>query len=67
MEEMDKLAALNYLTINNPICIDCARGSLEQIRLAAGLYQLVKDIVADKQDTYTQQELNAKIIEATTF
>ena len=64
---MDKLAALKYITSHNPVCTDCARGNLEQVRKAAGLYQLVKDIIAGQQDSFSPQDLDAHITEATTF
>ncbi|MBC8486642.1 MAG: hypothetical protein H8D45_11450 [Bacteroidetes bacterium] len=64
---MDKLTALAYLVNNNPVCNDCARGNLEQIRLAAGLYQLVKDVLSSDNKLYEQQELDTKVLQATTF
>ncbi len=64
---MDKLSALKYLTTNQPICDNCFRGNLEQVRMAAGLYQLVKDIMAAKQETFNQEDLDAKITEVTSF
>jgi hypothetical protein len=67
MESMDKLTALSYLTANQPICDNCLRGNLEQVRMAAGLYQLVKDIMTAKQETFSQEDLDTKIREVTTF
>ncbi len=64
---MDKLSALKYLTTNQPICDNCLRGNLEQVRMAAGLYQLVKDIMADKQETFSKEDIDAKITEVTSF
>ncbi|MBC8488411.1 MAG: hypothetical protein H8D45_20480 [Bacteroidetes bacterium] len=67
MEKMDKLAALSYLAINNPVCENCVRGNMEEIRIAAGLYQLVKDIVLGDKETFKQKELETMIRDATTF
>ena len=67
MEKMDKHTALVYIVRNNPVCTDCARGNLEQIRLAAGLYQLVKDVISSDKNLYDQQELDTKVLKATTF
>ena len=67
METMDKLSALNYITQNKPVCDNCLRGNLEQIRMAAGLYQLVKDIVGGNQDIFLQKDIDVKIKLATTF
>ncbi len=67
MESMDKLSALKYLTTKQPICDNCLRGNLEQVRMAAGLYQLVKDIMAAKQEIFSQEDMDAKITEVTTF
>ncbi len=67
MEPMNKITALSYLTNNQPICDNCLRGNLEQVRMAAGLYQLVKDIIATKQETFSQEDIDAKITEVTSF
>ncbi len=64
---MDKLAAINYLANNNPVCNDCARGNLEQIRKAAGLYQVVKDIMLGDKKFHSQEDLDMKIKQSTTF
>ena len=67
MEKMDIHTSLVYIVKNNPVCTDCARGNLEQIRLAAGLYQLVKDVISSDKNLYDQQELDSKVLKATTF
>jgi len=67
MESMDKLSTLKYLTTNQPICDNCLRGNLEQVRMAAGLYQLVKDMIAAEQEAFSQEDIDAKITEVTSF
>lgn len=67
MEKMDKLSAISYLTNNKPVCDNCLRGNLEEIRIAVGLYQSVKDIVAGNQDVFSQIELDAMVNNATSF
>ena len=67
MENMDKLSAIRYLTNSKPICDNCLRGDLNQVRKAAGLYQLVKDIIAGKQEFFSHTELDLKITKATIF
>lgn len=64
---MDKLSALKYITKHNPVCDDCARGDLNQIRKAAGLYQLVKELTTSDQESFGQDELDKWIGQATAF
>jgi hypothetical protein len=64
---MDKLEAMEYILGNNPVCTDCARGNLEQVRIAAGLYQVLKDISSAGALTYTRDDLNRRIQEAMRF
>jgi len=45
---MDKYDAIAYIINNNPVCEDCVRADLEQVRIAAGLYQLLKEIISVK-------------------
>ncbi len=67
MNKMDKLASINYLVNNNPVCIDCARGNLEQMRKAAGLYQVVKDLVSEDNIFHNKENLDKRIRQSTTF
>jgi len=67
MNKMDKLDSINYLVNNNPVCSDCARGNLKQIRIAAGLYQVVKDILKEESIFHSQDDLDRKIKQSTTF
>jgi len=67
MNKMDKLATISYLVNNNPVCNDCARGNLEQIRKAAGLYQMVKEIILGDKMFHSQEDLEEKIKQITTF
>jgi len=67
METMDKHAAMEYILSNNPVCTDCARGNPGQVRMAAGLYQLLKNIASSRIETFTAEELNRFIKTATEF
>ncbi len=67
MKEFDKLSALDYLVRNNPLCDNCARADLEEIRIAAGLYGLVRDMVGSDRNDYSREELDEKIRKATAF
>lgn len=67
MNKMDKLASISYLVNNNPVYADCARGNLEQIRIAAGLYQVVKDLMLENKIFHSQEDLDNKIRQSTTF
>lgn len=67
METMDKCAAILYILRSNPLCEDCARGNLEQVRKAAGLYQLLKDIDKGSKNSFTPDELKGLMTEATSF
>jgi hypothetical protein len=67
MEMMDKYAAIHYIISNNPVCVDCARGNLEHLRMAAGLYQLLKDIASGNKGTYTIDELAGLIARAISY
>jgi hypothetical protein len=67
MEMMDKYAAILYILSNSPVCIDCARGNLNEVRRAAGLYQLLKDIASGNKTSYTIDELSELIARAASF
>ena len=67
MKTFDKLDALHYLANNNPLCDNCLRADLEEIRIAAGLYRLVREIVNAPQDKFTMEYLDDRISAATTF
>jgi len=67
MKKLNKLSALKFITKQNPVCDDCSRGDLEQVRKAAGLYQLIKDVMVEDKNSYNEEELNLKITQATTF
>jgi len=64
---MDKLNSIQYIVNHNPVCEDCARGNLDQVRKAAGLYQAVKDILAGDKINYTEEELDELIRQATAY
>ena len=67
MDMMDKNAAIHYILSNNAICNDCARGNLNEVRRAAGLYQLLKDIASGSKASFTVDELSGLIAQATSF
>ncbi len=67
MDMMDKYAAIQYIVSNNPVCNDCSRANLEHIRIAAGLYQLLKDIVSDNKESYSGEELTKLIGKVTKY
>ncbi len=67
METMDKNAAMHYIVSNNPVCTDCARGNLQHLRMAAGLYQVLKEIVSDEKEIYTFEDLNELVLRATRY
>jgi hypothetical protein len=67
MHQLDKLIALQYLVRNNPLCDNCVRADLEEIRIAAGLYHVVREILESGQEIYRQEEIDRKIKAATSF
>lgn len=64
---MEKHSALIYVIENNPVCDNCARGNLDDIRASAGLYQLLKDIISSKKESYNHEELETMVKHATSF
>ena len=67
MKTLDTFQSIIYLVEHNPVCGDCARGNLEELRKSAGLYQVIKDMVASGRESYSIEELDAEIQKATTF
>ena len=67
MDTLDKFESLKYIVLNNPVCMNCVRGNLEEVRMAAGLYQLIKDILTDKKVHFDMEELDQKIKHAVYF
>ncbi len=64
---MEKHSALIYVVENNPVCDNCARGNLDDIRASAGLYQLLKDIISNKKKSFSLEELETMVKQATSF
>jgi len=64
---MNKIDSVQYIVNNNPVCSDCARGNLEQIRTAAGLYQVIKEIVSGDKNIWSSAELDKLVDRATSF
>lgn len=67
MERLNKISALTYLVANNPLCDNCVRADLEEIRIAAGLYHLVRELVESPDEHYTREQIDRKISNATAF
>ena len=67
MDQFDKLSALTYLVSNNPLCDNCERANLEEIRIAAGLYHVVRQILESPAEHISQEQVDIKIAKATTF
>ncbi len=67
MDQLDKLAALTYLVNNNPLCDDCERANLEEIRIAAGLYHVVRQILESPAEHFSREQVDSKISQATAF
>ena len=67
MEQLSKLSALNYLVTNNPLCDNCVRADLEEIRIAAGLYHAIRELLESSDEHYTREQIDRKIAKATTF
>jgi len=67
MEELDRLSALQYLIKNNPLCDNCVRADLEEIRIAAGLYGVVMNLLNDSRDTFSREYIDKLISTATAF
>ena len=67
MQEFDKLTALDYLVKNNPLCENCARADLEEIRIAAGLYGVIRELIGSGRNSFSRDEIDGKIRRATSF
>ena len=67
MIEFGKLEALQYLVTNNPLCDNCARADLEEIRIAAGLYAVVRELLADTSTVFSKEDLDNRIRVASSF
>ena len=67
MDKLDKLMALKYLANNNPLCDNCARADLEEIRIAAGLYGVVREMLNSPEVSFTTEAIDEKIRKATAF
>jgi hypothetical protein len=67
MEHLEKLNALEYIIKNNHLCTACNRANIYEIRIAAGLYLELADIILGNEKTYTIDELAERIKKAGAF
>jgi hypothetical protein len=67
MNPLDKYQSIVYIVEHHPVCDDCSRGNLNEIRKAAGMYQSVKDILNDTREHFKKEELDELIRKAAGF
>ena len=67
MEHLEKLNALEYIIKNNNLCTACNRANINEIRIAAGLYVELAEIIMGNEKTYTMDELAERIKKAGAF
>ena len=67
MEQLDKLAALEYIVKNSTLCETCNRANINEIRIAAGLYIEMADIIMGNEKSFTLDILKERINQAGTF
>jgi hypothetical protein len=67
MDSLDKLTALEYIVMNNNLCTACNRADINEIRIAAGLYLELADIILSDKKSFTVEELDGRIKKAGSF
>ena len=67
MDKLDKLAALEYIVKNNNLCDNCNRASINEIRIAAGLYLELVDIINSPENSFLINDLTERIKKAVSF
>jgi hypothetical protein len=67
MEHLDKLTALGYIIKNNNLCTACNRANINEIRIAAGLYIELADIILSNEKSFTIEDLANRIKKAGVF
>jgi hypothetical protein len=67
MHKLDKLAALEYIVKNNTLCESCNRANINEIRIAAGLYLEMADIINSPEKSFTLDDLTGRIKKAGSF
>jgi len=67
MEHLEKLNALEYIIKNNNLCTACNRANINEIRIAAGLYLELAEIILSNEKSFTVENLNNRINIATSF
>jgi hypothetical protein len=67
MEHLEKLNALEYIIKNNNLCTACNRANIDEIRIAAGLYLELADIILSKDTSFTIKDLANRIKKAGVF
>jgi ankyrin repeat protein len=67
MDSLDKLTALEYIVKNNNLCNACNRADINEIRVAAGLYLELADIILSNEKSFTIDDLAKRIKKAGAF
>jgi hypothetical protein len=67
MDKLDKLAALEYIVRNNNLCQSCNRANINEIRIAAGLYLELVDIINSPEKSFSMDDLTGRIKKAGSF
>jgi hypothetical protein len=67
MDKLDKLAALEYIVKNNNLCDNCNRANINEIRIAAGLYLELVDIINSPEKSFSMDDLTGRITKAVSF
>jgi len=67
MDSLDKMAALEYIVKNNNLCNACNRADINEIRVAAGLYLELADIILKSEKSFTIEDLSNRIKKASSF
>jgi hypothetical protein len=61
MDQLDKLTALEYIVKNNNLCNACNRANINELRIAAGLYLELADIILSNEKSFWLRSLNYRI------
>lgn len=67
MDSLDILTALEYMVKNNKLCNACNRADINEIRIAAGLYLELADIILSNEKSFRIDDLAKRIKKAGPF
>jgi hypothetical protein len=67
LDSLDKLTALEYIVKNNNLCNACNRANINELRIGAGLYLELADIILSIEKSFTVEELDGRIKKAGSF